>query len=190
MKNKIAALLALSVYIPTASAHSIASESGSLISGLVHPLMGLDHILAMIAVGFWAAQLGGSALWRLPLSFMSMMVFAAVIAASGFNLPSADLLIAASVICLGCLIALGIRLPINISACLVGLFAVFHGYAHGLEMPQTPSAIYYGSGFIIATALLHLSGIVLGKSTYQLALLSRLSGVMIALAGLYLVTTA
>jgi urease accessory protein len=189
MKNKIALLLALSVYIPSAYAHSLGNESMSLLNGLFHPLMGLDHILAMIAVGLWAAQLGGSALWRLPLSFMSMMVLAAVIAANGFSLPSAELLIAASVVCLGCLIALGIRLPLLVSMGLVGLFAMLHGYAHGLEMPHEQSAIYYGSGFVVATALLHITGIVLGKATTHQTLLSRLSGLMITLAGLYLVST-
>jgi urease accessory protein len=190
MKNKLTALLALSIYFPSAGAHSLETESVGFLSGLAHPFMGLDHILAMIAVGLWAAQIGGSAVWRLPLSFISMMLLSAVIAASGFNLPSPDLLIAGSVICLGLLVALAIRLPVNLSMLLVGLFAVFHGYAHGLEMPQAHSAVFYGSGFVVATALLQLSGIILGKVSYQQPLLSRLSGAMMAMAGLYLVTAA
>ncbi len=188
MKNKFAVLLALSAYIPTAGAHSLAIESYGFISGLTHPFMGLDHILAMIAVGIWAAQMGGSMLWRLPLSFIGMMMVAAFIGACGFNLPSSELLIAGSVICLGLLLALAIRLPVNLSMLLVGLFAVFHGYAHGLEMPQAASALFYGSGFVVATALLHLSGVVLGKITYRQQLLSRLSGAIITIAGLYLFT--
>ena len=188
MKNKLATLLALSVYIPTAGAHTLATDGAGFIGGLAHPFRGLDHILAMIAVGLWAVQIGGSALWRLPLSFIVMMVVAALIGASGVNLPSVEMLIAASVVCLGLILVFAIRLPVNVSMLLVGLFAVFHGYAHGLEMPQAGSALFFGSGFVLATALLHLSGIALGKIAYRQHLLSRLSGVMIAIAGLYLVT--
>ncbi len=188
MKYTLIVLLALLTYIPTAGAHSLATESVGFISGLAHPLLGLDHILAMIAVGIWAAQLGGNAVWRLPLSFISMMLLAAVIGASGFSLPSPELLIAVSVICLGLLLALAISLPVNVSMLLVGLLAVFHGYAHGLEMQQAHSPLIYGSGFVVATALLHLSGIVLGKLSYRQHLLSRLSGAVMTMAGLYLVT--
>jgi urease accessory protein len=150
--------------------------------------MGLDHILAMIAVGIWAVQIGGSAIWRLPLSFISLMIVAAFIGVSGFIVPSPEVLITVSVICLGLLLALAIRLPIKLSMFLAGLFALFHGYAHGLEMPHNDSPLVYGSGFVVATALLHLSGIVLGKIAYRHPLLSRLSGAKIAIAGLYLVT--
>ena len=188
MKNKLATLLALSVYIPTAGAHTLATDGAGFIGGLAHPFMGLDHILAMIAVGLWAVQIGGSALWRLPLSFIVMMAVAALIGASGVNMPSLELLIAASVVCLGLMLVFAIRLPVNASMGLVGLFAVFHGYAHGLEMPQAESALFFGSGFVLATALLHLTGIALGKIAYRQHLLSRISGVMIAIAGLYLVT--
>ena len=190
MKNRSATLLALSVTLlaamPTAGAHSLGAEGAGFITGLTHPFMGLDHVLAMIAVGLWAAQTGGSALWRLPLSFIVMMAAAAILGASGFSLPSPELLIAASVVCLGLMMAFAIRLPVNLSMGLVGLFAVFHGYAHGLEMPQADSALFYGGGFVLATALLHLTGIVLGKVAYRQQRLSRLSGLMIAIAGLYL----
>jgi urease accessory protein len=189
MKYTLTVLLALLTYIPSAGAHSLATESVGFISGLAHPLMGLDHILAMIAVGIWAAQLGGNAVWRLPLSFISMMMFAAFIGASGNHLPSLELWISISVICLGLLLVLAIRLPVNVSMLLIGLFAVFHGYAHGLEMPQAHSPLFYGSGFVVATALLHLSGIVLGKVSYHQHLLSRLIGAIMTMAGLYLVTT-
>jgi len=190
MKNKLVVLWLLSVYIPSVEAHSLSTVSLSFISGLVHPFMGLDHILAMIAVGVWAAQLGGHAVWRLPLSFIGMMLVAAFLAASGFILPSPEVLIAVSVICLGLILALAIRLPVNLSMLLVGLFAVFHGYAHGLEIPLAYSALYYGCGFVVATALLHVSGIFLGKISSQQPLLSRLSGVIITMTGLYLVTSA
>jgi urease accessory protein len=192
MKSRLAALLTLSVtmlaYIPTAGAHNIGAEGAGFITGLAHPFMGLDHLLAMIAVGIWAAQTGGSAVWRLPLSFIVMMAFAALISASGFSLPALEPLIAGSVVLLGLIVVFAIRLPINMSMVLVGLFAVVHGYAHGLEMPQATSAILYGSGFVLATTLLHLIGIGLGKATYRKHLLSRLSGSIIAIAGLYLAT--
>ena len=192
MKSRLATLLALSVtmlaYIPTAGAHNMGAEGAGFITGLAHPFMGLDHLLAMIAVGIWAAQTGGSAVWRLPLSFIVMMAVAALISASGYSLPALEPLIAGSVILLGLMVVFAIRLPINLSMLLVGLFAVFHGYAHGLEMPQASSAILYGSGFVLATALLHLIGIGLGKVAYRKHLLSRLSGSIIAIAGLYLAT--
>jgi urease accessory protein len=193
MKSRLAALLTLSVtmlaYIPTAGAHNIGAEGAGFITGLAHPFMGLDHLLAMIAVGIWAAQTGGSAVWRLPLSFIVMMAFAALISASGFSLPALEPLITGSVVLLGLMVVFAIRLPINLSMLLVGLFAVFHGYAHGLEMPQASSAFLYGSGFVLATALLHLIGMGLGKVAYRKHLISRLSGTIITLAGLYLAAT-
>ncbi len=193
MKSKLSTLLALSLamlaYIPVADAHSIGAEGAGFITGLAHPFIGLDHLLAMIAVGIWAAQTGGSAVWRLPLSFVMMMAVAALISASGYGLPTLEPLLAGSVITLGLMVVFAIRMPVNLSMLLIGLFAVFHGYAHGLEMPQANSAILYGSGFVLATSLLHLIGIGLGKVTYRKHLVSRLSGSIIALAGLYLATT-
>jgi urease accessory protein len=192
MKSRLATLLTLPVtmlaYIPTAGAHNIGAEGAGFITGLAHPFMGLDHLLAMIAVGIWAAQTGGSAVWRLPLSFIAMMAVAALFGASGYGLLLLEPLIAGSVIFLGLMVVFAIRLPVNLSMLIVGLFAVVHGYAHGLEMPQAGSAILYGSGFVLATTLLHLIGIGLGKVTYRKQLLSRLSGSIIAIAGLYLAT--
>lgn len=192
MKSRLATLLTLSVtmlaYIPTAGAHNIGAEGAGFITGLAHPFMGLDHLLAMIAVGIWAAQTDGSAVWRLPLSFIMMMAVAALLGASGYGLPVVEPLIAGSVLILGLMVVFAIRLPVNLSMLLVGLFAVFHGYAHGLEMPQASSAVFYGSGFVLATSVLHLIGISLGKVAYRKHLLSRLSGSIIAIAGLYLAT--
>jgi urease accessory protein len=190
MKSRISILLALTLTmlanIPAASAHTIDVEGAGFITGLAHPFMGLDHLLAMIAVGIWASQTGGSAVWRLPLSFIVMMAGAALISANGFSLPVLEPLIAGSVLLLGLMVVFAIRLPVNLTMLLVGLFAVFHGYAHGLEIPQAGSAIQYGSGFVLATALLHLTGIGFGKVAYRKHLLSRLIGSVITLAGLYL----
>ena len=192
MKSRLATWLALSVtmvaYIPNVGAHSMGAEGGGFITGLAHPFMGLDHLLAMIAVGIWAAQTGGNAVWRLPLSFIVMMTVAALISASGFSLPVLEPLIAGSVVLLGLMIVFAVRLPVKLSILLVGVFAVFHGYAHGQEMPQASSVILYGGGFVLATTLLHLIGIGFVKITYRKNLLSRLSGTMITLAGLYLAT--
>jgi urease accessory protein len=192
MKSRLAALLVLPVamlaYIPTAGAHGMGAEGGGFITGLAHPFLGLDHLLAMIAVGIWAARIGGRAVWRLPLSFIVMMTVAALISASGFNLPALEPLIAGSVVLLGLMAVFAIRLPVNLGMLLIGVFAVFHGYAHGLEMPQASSAFLYGSGLVLATALLHLIGVGLGRIAYRKHLLSRLSGLTIAIAGLYLAT--
>jgi urease accessory protein len=192
MKSRLATLVALCITmlasISAAEAHKMGTESAGFIMGLTHPFMGLDHLLVMIAVGIWAAQTGGSAVWRLPLSFVVMMAVAALFGASGYGLPSLEPLIAGSLLLLGLMVVFTVRIPINLSTVLVGLFAVFHGYAHGLEMPQASSALFYGSGFVLATSLLHLIGIGLGKVTYRKYLLSRLIGSTIALAGLYLVT--
>lgn len=191
MKRRAAILLSLLLTIlaciPTAGAHTMGAEGAGFVTGLAHPFTGLDHLLAMIAVGIWAAQMGGSAVWRLPLSFIAMMAVAAAISASGFSFPALEPLIAASVVLLGLMVVFAIRLPVNLSILLVGLLAVFHGYAHGLEIPQASSAILYGSGFVLATALLHLTGIGLGRIAYRRHLLSRLSGSIISLSGLYLV---
>jgi urease accessory protein len=193
MKRRFATWLVLTVpmlaYIPTAGAHSLGAEGAGFITGLAHPFMGLDHLLAMVAVGIWAAQTGGSAVWRLPLSFIMMMAAAALIGASGVGYPVLESLITGSVVLLGLMVVFAIRLPVNLSMLLAGLFAAFHGYAHGLEMPQAGSAILYGLGFVLATALLHLTGIGFGKVAYRKHLLSRLSGLSIAIAGLYLATT-
>ncbi|MDD5268848.1 MAG: HupE/UreJ family protein [Methylococcales bacterium] len=190
MKSRLATWLAflitMLVYIPNAGAHGMGAEDGGFITGLAHPFMGLDHLLAMIAAGIWAAQTGGNAVWRLPLSFIAMMTVAALVSASGFSLPVLELLIAGSVVLLGLMIVFAVRLPVKLSMLLVGVFAVFHGYAHGLEMPQASSAIRYGGGFVIATASLHLIGIGFVKIAYCKNLLSRLSGSIITLAGLYL----
>lgn len=190
MKSRLASMLAFLVamlaYIPPASAHSMGSEGAGFITGLAHPFMGLDHLLVMIAVGIWAAQTGGSAIWRLPLSFLVMMAVAALFSASGHSLPALEPLIAGSVTLMGLMVLFHIRMPVNLSMLLVGLFALLHGYAHGLEMPQASSATLYGIGFVLATTVLHLIGIGLGKVAYRKHLLYRLSGSIIAIAGLYL----
>lgn len=175
-----------------AQAHPGHGAATGLASGFTHPLTGLDHLCAMIAVGLWAAQRGGRALWAVPLAFVSVMTLGAIAGMGGYTLPFIEQGIAASVLILGILIAAALRLPLAASITVVGLFALFHGYAHGAEMPATASGFAYGVGFVAATAGLHLLGIGLGLTAKKLATEKtvRYAGGAIAACGLYLVLAA
>lgn len=157
-----------------------------LANGMLHPLTGLDHICAMLAVGLWAAQRGGRALWLVPATFLSLMVVGGLLGMDHAGLPWIEQGIAASVLVLGVLIAAAVRLPSGASAVIVGLFGLFHGYAHGAEMPATVSGLAYAAGFILATAGLHLAGIGLGFTARQFDSdrMLRLVGAAIAAAGI------
>ena len=180
-------LLAYVTILPVAEAHTFGSQGAGLIAGLTHPFLGLDHLLAMIAVGIWAGQLGGRAVWLIPLTFVSVMAAAATLASFGLLLPLMEPAIACSVLVLGLLIAGSVRLPTSVGALLVSLFAVFHGYAHGLELPQAASPILYGAGFVLATALLHGLGIGFARNSRQHKMLQRIAGYsLIAASGLLL----
>ncbi len=144
-----------------ASAHPGHDASG-LVHGFLHPLGGVDHIIAMVAVGLLAARLGGRALWLVPASFVAAMAAAGFAASAGMVLPYAETGIAVSVVALGAVALFGVAMPVAAAMGLVAFFAVFHGYAHGLEMPDTVSGMAYGAGFVVATALLHGIGIGLG----------------------------
>ena len=180
-------LLAYVAILPVAEAHTFGSQGAGLMAGLTHPFVGLDHLLAMIAVGIWAGQLGGRAVWLIPLTFVSVMAAAATLASFGLLLPLMEPAIACSVLVLGLLIAGSVRLPTSVGALLVSLFAVFHGYAHGLELPQAASPILYGAGFVLATALLHGLGIGFASNSRQHKMLQRIAGYsLIAASGLLL----
>jgi len=180
-------LLAYVTILPVAEAHTFGSQGAGLMAGLTHPFVGLDHLLAMIAVGIWAGQLGGRAVWLIPLTFVSVMAAAATLASFGLLLPLMEPAIACSVLVLGLLIAGSVRLPTSVGALLVSLFAVFHGYAHGLELPQAASPILYGAGFVLATALLHGLGIGFASNSRQHKILQRIAGYsLIAASGLLL----
>jgi urease accessory protein len=157
-------------------------------NGLAHPLTGLDHILAMVAVGLWAAQRGGRALWAVPLAFVSVMALGGIFGLMGGALPFVETGIATSVLVLGVLIAASVRLPLLMSVLIVGLFALFHGYAHGAEMPATASGLDYGMGFILATVSLHLAGIGLGLTVRRWGSMQliRCAGCAIAICGAFL----
>ena len=171
-------------------AHTFGAEGAGLMAGLSHPFMGLDHLLAMLAVGIWAMQLGGAAVWRVPLGFVGMMSLSALVAGYGPVLPLLEVAIALSVLILGGLILCTARLPIGMDTLLVGMLAIAHGYAHGLEMPEASSALLYGMGFAVSTALLHASGIMLGFAVRHNRWLTKSSGLVIAVTGVYLTALA
>jgi len=144
-----------------AFAHVSAADNGSFLPGFTHPLLGLDHIVVMVAVGLWAATIGGRAVWAVPAAFVGAMVIGYFLSLTGLALPFAEPMILASVVALGLLIATAVRLPAMVGALLVGLFAVFHGHAHGSEL-GVAAAVPFGLGFALATALLHSAGIATG----------------------------
>jgi urease accessory protein len=159
------------------------------VDGMSHPLSGFDHMLAMFAVGVWAAQLGGRAIWTVPTSFVAMMALAGWIGTTETPLPMVESGIATSVLVLGLLIAFSIRTSPVLGAGLVALFAVFHGYAHGMEMPG--NALWpYGFGFVLATTLLHGVGILAGLSLRNRAAWLRAAGALVAISELWIATFA
>jgi len=145
-----------------ASAHVGVGEAHGFVHGFSHPLSGIDHVLAMVAVGLFAAHLGGRALWLVPLSFVSVMALAGIAGSVGIKLPFVEIGIGMSIVALGLAVALQLSVPTLVAMGLVGFFAIFHGYAHGIEMPQGVSGLFYGAGFICATTLLHAMGVGLG----------------------------
>jgi urease accessory protein len=163
--GRLAAVVAsiLAVSSSVAHAHPLQSTSYGLEAGFAHPFLGLDHMLAMLAVGLWASQSDDRrARWLVPSAFVVTMAFGGWAGLEGLPLPFDEAGIAASLVLLGVLLALAVRLPLVAGAALVGLFAIVHGHAHGTEMPLTASPVLYGLGFMTATALLHAGGIALG----------------------------
>lgn len=145
-----------------AQAHTETGSVGGFISGFLHPVSGADHIAAMVAVGIWGAFLGAPAMWLLPVIFPLVMALGGAVAVLGVPLPGVEIGIALSAIVLGLMIALTLRPPLWVAALIVGFFAIFHGHAHGTELPQAANAYTYAMGFVIATGLLHLCGIAFG----------------------------
>ena len=155
--------IAITLLIPSvANAHTGVGDTHGFWHGLQQPVSGLDHILAMVSVGLWAARIGGKALWVVPSSFVLAMAGSSVLGHFGVPLPGVEQGILASDFILGLLLLFAARLPLALSAGIVGILAIFHGYAHGAEMPETASGLVYGLGFIIATATLHLTGVGIG----------------------------
>ncbi len=191
MIRLLAAAAALFLVSGTAQAHP-GGAAHDLLHGFLHPIGGLDHVLAMVAVGVLAAQLGGRALWLVPAAFIAMMTMGAAAGMAGLGLPGVELGVAASVVVLGSAIALSLGLPMGVAAALAGVFAQFHGVAHGLEMPPTVAGLGYAAGFVAATAVLHMIGIGAALITARLdgafgRLAMRSAGALTATAGLVLV---
>ncbi len=190
-RTSLLAVVLLSVTTSPAFAHLNPSEHGSFAAGFTHPLSGADHILAMVAVGLWASMLGGRALFAVPVSFVGVMLLGFIAALGGISLPYVEPVILASVIVLGLLVATAFRASTLTAALIVGFFAFFHGYAHGGEIGSA-AFMLYGTGFAIATALLHAAGIGVGLVAGRMMngqagqTAMRVAGGAAALSGLYL----
>ena len=174
----------LAVWMPLAAwAHGGMGAGSGFGAGFSHPFSGMDHVLAMLAVGIWSAQGSGRKVWVLPAMFVTLAVAGMAAGLTGFPLPYMEHGIAASLLVLGLLIAAAARLSVATSLLVVAFFAVFHGYAHGMEMPVASTALIYGIGFALATALLHAFGI--GSALLVRQEVSRFVGIAIAMSGVY-----
>jgi urease accessory protein len=182
----IAALIAMAFAATPALAHAGEGVSGGFLGGFTHPLFGPDHVVAMVAVGLWGAFLGAPAIWLLPVVFPLVMALGGAAGILGLPLPGVETGIAVSAIVLGAMVALAARPPLWIAAIIVGAFAIFHGHAHGAELPPGADAVAFSVGFVMATGLLHLTGIGFGLLTRWPAgrVAVRVAGGLIALAGL------
>jgi len=172
-----------------AFAHTGVGETVGFAHGFVHPVGGLDHLLTMVAVGLFAAQLGGRGLWLVPLAFVTMMGVGGALGMHGVPLPLTELGIGLSIVALGLAVAFGLDMPVAAAMAFVGFFAIFHGHAHGAEMPVSASGLEYGSGFVLATVLLHACGIGLGLALRSLPRrraepVTQVAGAAMALAGI------
>ena len=184
----VASLLSLTAAIAwpqQAVAHVQGGEAAGFLSGILHPVSGLDHVLAMISVGLWGAQLGAPALWLLPVTFPMVMAFGGMLGLMGLALPGVEIGIVVSALGLGLAILLELRPPLWGAALVVGFFAVFHGHAHGTELPEGANGLLYSVGFVVSTGCLHGTGIALGFvhrwGSGRVAL--RFAGAGVALAG-------
>jgi urease accessory protein len=155
-------VLAPLLMLSPALAHTGIGDTTGIAHGFIHPVGGIDHVLAMVAVGIFAALRGGTALWLVPSAFLAMMAAGGALGTAGVGMPFAEIGIGLSVVVFGVAIALPRSMPLTAAMALVAFFAVVHGYAHGAEMPDTVSGFEYGIGFVLATALLHVAGIGLG----------------------------
>ena len=189
--NPLVRAMALAVFVflcaQTAFAHPQKGEAVGFLTGFRHPISGLDHVLAMVAVGLWGAQLGSPAIWVLPVAFPMVMAFGGMLGLMGVPLPGIEYGIALSAILLGAAVMFEVRPPLGVAAALVGFFAIFHGHAHGTELPPGQSALLYSMGFVIATGCLHAVGIGIG-TVHRWAWgqkLLRVAGGLVAMGGAF-----
>ena len=188
-RNSSLSLMALGLALlepGTVSAHSFGAGGAGWIAGLAHPFLGLDHLLAMVAVGVWATQLGRRAVWQVPLAFVAMMTVGAWLGHLVLGVAYVELMIAVSVLALGLMVTASVRWSTAVSVLAVSLFALFHGIAHGQEMPQAGAPLAYAAGFVMATVCLHLIGIGLGRVLSCRPRWVRGAGSLIATAGTWM----
>ena len=159
---QVTLVVALVLAATPALAHTGVGVSGGFLSGFSHPIFGWDHVVAMVAVGLWGAFLGAPAIWLLPVIFPLVMAFGGALGVIGVPLPGVETGIAASAVVLGLMIALAVKPPLWVAGVIVAIFAVFHGHAHGTELPEAANPFAYAVGFVLATGLLHLIGIAFG----------------------------
>jgi len=173
-------------------AHDTGDVAGGLSSGFLHPFTGFDHVVAMIAVGIWGTQLKQPAIWLLPVTFPVVMAFGAMLGVIGVPLPGIEIGIALSAIVLGGAICFEAKPELWVAAIIVGIFAIFHGYAHGAELPGSVQPLAYGVGFVVGTGTLHAIGISLGllEKVKKGDKIIRVFGALIALAGIYFLYNA
>jgi urease accessory protein len=162
LHGRCSTALLLALLPATALAHQETGPAVGFLAGLDHPISGLDHVLAMISVGLWGAVLGPPAIWVLPVAFPLMMAVGGLMGLLGFPLPGVEIGIAVSAIVLGAMVLTERRPSLSLAASLVAIFAIFHGHAHGRELPEGASTLLYSLGFVMATGLLHALGILLG----------------------------
>lgn len=180
----------LMLLAPGGQAHVEAGGAGSVVAGFLHPVTGIDHVVAMVAVGLWGAVLGPPAIWLLPVAFPMVMAFGGLLGLLAVPLPGVETGIALSALVLGVLVMFQTRLPLVLTFLLVGLFALFHGFAHGVELPEGGDALLFSLSFVVATGLLHLVGIALGEVrrwAWGQSLL-KLAGAAIAAVGIWSLT--
>jgi urease accessory protein len=176
------------VLTSAANAHTGGGAVHGFAHGFEHPFGGWDHLLAMVAIGLWAAQLGGRAIWAVPTAFVATMLLGGLAGMAGFSLPFMEVGILASVVGLGVLIAAAFRLPLALTVALAACFALFHGQAHGLEMPANASGFTYAAGFVLSTIALHAVGLAAGFGLQKLStpVLTRAAGACVAVLGVWL----
>jgi urease accessory protein len=182
---KFAGLLAMLLVAANPGLAHVGQDLGGLGAGLLHPISGLDHIAAMVAVGLWGGILGAPAIWLLPVVFPLAMAVAGAFGAAGIPLPGVEVGIALSGVVLGSMVLFAVKPPLWIAAILVGVFAAFHGHAHGTELPDAANPMVYAVGFVVSTGLLHLIGIAIGQLGKWPAgkVVVRAAGAAIAVAG-------
>lgn len=185
-------IAAATLFATPAHAHDGTGLAGGFIAGVLHPLAGIDHMLAMISVGLWGAFLGRPLVYALPMLFPATMAFGGALGMLGVGFPPVELGIALSVVTLGAMILFAVRAPVVVACVIVAIFALFHGYAHGAELPSAADPVGYSAGFVLSTGLLHLVGIAFGllRAAPAGTIALRAAGGAIALTGAWFLVTA